>query len=282
MHSNILTSLSVLASVTAAAPAATAPWVATNAVAFIEEGFFPDGASFDLSVPAGNTPGSPGFAVHCDAIYAGSTTPAADDAQCTFSGGTQPAYSSVYAYVDQGKLTVNVSHEWLAADGYRRLSTAVGTLPAKPDFGVTYGTIDLQVVAGVATVPGLIGHFGTWSATDADFLRDGAGRPRGMKYTLSAPSGYALDAPGFDVSCVYDYNPDTTVYPACTPVGGAVAAGSQVSLWASVLYNITTVHHQWTAANGTKYQLVGTSAPLPNLGKATTAFTISPDVLNTL
>ncbi|KAI8951303.1 hypothetical protein F4801DRAFT_293271 [Xylaria longipes] len=278
MHASLLTSLSVLASVAAAAPApehktrATEPWVATDVTGFLAGHGLIAGASFDISVEAGYILDAPAFDVHCDAYYAYSG--GSDGSACTWRG-PQPAYSTVYASTDYDTLAVTVRHQWLAADGFRRVSSAVGTLAGRPAYGSTLDPFELQVSDSVTKLPGLIGEFGLWSATDADFVRDSAGRLRGMQYKLSAPAGYAFDAPGFDVSCFYDYNPDASVFPACTP------SGSQVSLWASVLYNITTVHHEWTAANGTKFQLVGTSAALPNLGQVT-EFTIEPDVLNTL
>ncbi|KAH8167813.1 hypothetical protein CIB48_g427 [Xylaria polymorpha] len=279
MYSNLLTSLSVLASVAAAVPApehqarAAEPWVVTGATALSAGHGIIAGTIFDLSVEADYIAGAPAFDVRCAAyyVYGGATS---QGSECSFTG-PQAAYSAVYAQTNYDTLAITVKHQWLATDGHRRVSSAVGTLPARPAYGSTLDPFSLQASDSVSTLPGLVGHFGTWSAADADFVRDSAGRLRGMQYKLSAPAGYALDAPGFDVSCFYDYNPDASVFPACTP------AGSQVSLWASVLYNITTVHHQWTAANGTKFQLVGTSDALPNLGKVT-QFTISPDVLNTL
>ncbi|KAI0459871.1 hypothetical protein F5B21DRAFT_511107 [Xylaria acuta] len=229
------------ASIAVAVPApehkarATEPWVATGATGFFEDHGILSGAEFDISAK-----------VVCNGA-------ASNGSACSWRD-TQPEYAAVYAYTDYDTLVVTTRHQWLAADGVRRVSSAVGTLPGPPRYEVPLDPFKLQVSDGVAELPGLIGHFGTWSATDGDFL--------------SAPAGYALDAPGFDISCFYDYNPDSTVYAACTP-SGTIAAGSQVSLWDSVLYNITTVQHEWTAADGTKFQLVGTSAALPNLGQVT-------------
>ncbi|KAI1192025.1 hypothetical protein F5B17DRAFT_126894 [Nemania serpens] len=288
MRGNLLVaSAAALAGAVAAAPAVehetratTSFWTAVNGTTlYITHGIL-GGASFDLSVAAGYIAGAPGFHVHCDAYYVYNGA-ASNGTACSWSGGTQqPAYSTVSAYTDYDTLAVTVYHQFLGGDGYRRVSSAAGTLPVRPQDSTPIPPFPLQVSSVVTQLPGKIGQFGTWSATNADFVRDSARRLRGMQYKLSAPAGYALDAPGFSVSCYYDYNPDPTVFPACTPVG-AIAAGSRVALWASVLYNITTVHHEWIAANGTKFQLVGTSDPLPDLGKVTT-FTIHPDILNTL
>ncbi|KAI1165227.1 hypothetical protein F5B18DRAFT_206737 [Nemania serpens] len=280
MHGSVLASLA-LAGAVAAAPALetrATTWTAVNGEALQVTHGILGGSQFDLSVAAGYIAGAPGFDVHCDAYYVYNGA-ASNGTACSFSGA-QPAYSTVSAYTDYNTLAVTVYHQFLASDGYRRVSSAVGTLAARPSTDAAIPPFPLQVSGSVTKLPGRIGQFGTWSATNADFVRDSARRLRGMQYKLSAPAGYTLDAPGFSVSCYYDYNPDATVFPVCTPVG-TIAAGSRVALWASVLYNITTVHHEWTAANGTKFQLVGTSDPLPNLGKVTT-FTIHPDILNTL
>ncbi|KAI1193800.1 hypothetical protein F5X97DRAFT_328178 [Nemania serpens] len=278
MRGNLLASVTALAGAVTAAPTATTTWTAVNVQPLLITHGILGGALFDLSTEAGYIAGAPAFSVRCPAYYVYNGD-ASNGTECSFSG-TQAAYSTVSAYTDYNTLDVTVYHQFLASDGYRRVASAVGTLPARPSNGVAIAPFPLQVSSSVAQLPGRIGQFGTWSATNADFVRDSARRPRGMQYKLSAPAGYALDAPGFSVSCYYDYNPDATVYPVCKPVG-AVAGGSRVALWASVLYNITTVHHEWTAANGTKFQLVGTSDPLPNLGKVTT-FAIHPDLLNTL
>ncbi|KAI1175455.1 hypothetical protein F4777DRAFT_578952 [Nemania sp. FL0916] len=290
MRGRLVASFTAFAGVATAAPApghearAPAPWIAVNGTGVIAGHGLVSGAEFDLAVDAGYLDGAPGFHVHCVAYYVYSGDAADDTTACTWYG-TQPAYSEVAAATDYNTLAVTVQHQWLAAGGIRKVSSAVGTLPAQPDYQVPLAPFPLEVSDVVTSLPGVIGDFGTWTATNADFVRDSAGRLRGMQYDLSAPSGYALDAPGFEVSCYYDYNPDPTVFPVCTPVVGKLAAAgsgsSQVSLWASVLYNITTVHHEWTAANGTKFQLVGTSDALPDLGQVTT-FTISPDLLNTL
>ncbi|KAI0427441.1 hypothetical protein F5Y09DRAFT_316270 [Xylaria sp. FL1042] len=281
MYGRLLASLTTLASVAVAAPSsshetrATASWTATDGTALFAGHGILSGASFDVSAAAGYIAGAPAFNVRCDAyyVYGGATS---EGTACTWKGA-QPAYSSVYAYTDYNTLAVTVLHQWLGADNYRKVSSGVGTLPATPQYNVPLDPFTLQVSDTVTSLPGLVGDFGAWSATDADFVRDSAGRLRGMQYQLSAPDGYALGAPGFAVSCYYDYNPDPNVFPDCTPVG----TSSEVSLWASVLYNITTVHHEWTADDGTKYQLVGTSDALPNLGKVT-EFTIVPHYLYTL
>ncbi|KAI1124533.1 hypothetical protein F5Y10DRAFT_29346 [Nemania abortiva] len=285
MHNrNLLTSFAALAGVATAAPApghkarAIEPWIATDGTALFAGHGILAGAQFDVSAEAGYILDAPAFDVHCPAYYVYNGA-ASNGTACTFLG-PQPAYSAVYAYTDYDTLAVTVRHQWLSAGGVRKVSSAVGTLPAQPAYEVTLDPFPLQVSETTTSLPGIIGDYGTWTATNADFVRDSAGRLRGMQYKLSAAQGYALDAPGFEVSCYYDYNPDATVFPICTPLG-SIAAGSQVSLWASVLYNITTVHHQWTASDGTIFQLVGTSDPLPNLGQVT-EFTINPDLLNTL
>ncbi|KAI0120172.1 hypothetical protein GGR51DRAFT_545183 [Nemania sp. FL0031] len=285
MHGSLLTTLAAVAGVVTAAPAASHkaraidPWVATDGKVLVEGHGIAVGVQFDVSAPAGYLLDAPAFSVHCPAYYVYNGA-ASNGTACTFSGA-QPAYSAVYAYTDYNTLAVTVRHQWLSAGGVRKVSSAVGTLPSAPAYdGTPLDPFSLQVSSAVTALPGIIGDYGVWTATNGDFVRDSAGRLRGMQYKLSAPAGYALDAPGFDVSCYYDYNPDATVFPVCTPIGSA-AAGSQVSLWASVLYNITTVHHQWTGADGKTYQLVGTSDPLPNLGQVT-EFTINPDLLNTL
>ncbi|KAI1284473.1 hypothetical protein F5Y07DRAFT_4755 [Xylaria sp. FL0933] len=279
MYGKLLASLTTLASVVVAAPAssqearATATWTATDGTALFAGHGLLSGASFDISSEAGYIAGAPAFDVHCDAyfVYNGA---ASNGTECTWKSA-QPAFSAVYAYTDYNTLAVTVRHQWRGADNYRKVSSGVGKLPASPQYDVPLDPFTLQVSDTVTSLPGLVGDFGAWSATDADFVRDSAGRLRGMQYHLSAPAGYALGAPGFSVSCYYDYNPDPTVFPACTP------ASAGVSLWASVATDITTVHHNWAAANGTKYQFVGTSDPLPNLGQVT-EFTIVPHYLYTL
>ncbi|KAI1111080.1 hypothetical protein F5Y14DRAFT_330099 [Nemania sp. NC0429] len=274
MRGNLLASAAALAGAVSAAPT-TASWTAVNGQALqITHGIL-GGALFDLTVAAGYIAGAPGFSVRCPAYYVYNGA-ASNGTECNWIGaGAQPAYSAVSAYTDYNTLAVVVYHQFLASDGFRHVSSAAGALSAQPKADVPIPPFPLQVSDVVTKLPGQVGQFGAWSATKADFVRDSARRLRGMQYKLSAPAGYALDAPGFAVSCYYDYNPDATVFPACTP------ASSGVSLWASVLYNITTVHHQWTAANGTKFQLVGTSDPLPDLGGKVTAFTIHPDILYT-
>ncbi|KAI0193933.1 hypothetical protein EV127DRAFT_422753 [Xylaria flabelliformis] len=288
MHSNIITSFGVLASVAAAAPApehqarATAPWVATNAAAYIQEGFLPNGASFDLSVPAGNTPGAPAFDVHCDAINGASSGPIPVFYNCTWNNGFQPPkYSAVLAETDASTLTVTVQHQFLAADGLGTQISASAKLPAKPDFNVNYGTLNFQVSSSVTRLPGLLGHFGTWTGSNTSPVKDSTGKEIGFQYKLSAPTGYTLDAPGFDVLCTYTYNSANFLALATCKPSGTVAEGSQVSLWAGLYYDYTVVYHEWTAANGTKYQLMGSSPERPDY-KTVSTFTIQPDVLNQL
>lgn len=286
MHGKLISSITALAGVAAAAPstqqhkARATEWQATSVTNLFAGHGIVAGASFDLSASANYILDAPAFDVRCDAYY--SYGGVAEGTVCAFKDGSaQPKYSTVRASVDYNTLTVNVNHQWLAGNSYRKVSSAAGTLTAKPNYEVVLGDFPLTVSDDVTQVPGLVGDFGAWTATEADFVRDSEGRDRGMQYKLSAPEGYAVNAPGFEVSCFYDYNPDASVFPECTPIGDA-AAGSKVSLWASVLYDITTVHHEWTAADGTKYQLVGTSDPLPQLGAEVAEFTIKPDVLNTL
>ncbi|TRX95431.1 hypothetical protein FHL15_003762 [Xylaria flabelliformis] len=285
MRSNIITSFGVLASVAAAAPApehqarATAPWVATNAAAYIQDGIVPRGVEFDLSVPAGNIPGSPAFDVHCIAVYGFSTGPILEFFNCTWNGGSQPPkYSAVLAETDGSGQSVTVLHQFLAADGLGTQISAVAKLPAKPDFNVKYGTLDFQVSSSVTRLPGLLGHFGTWTGTNTTPVKDSTGKEIGFQYKLSAPAGYTLDAPGFDVLCTYTYNSANFLALATCKPSGTVAEGSQVSLWAGLYYDYTVVYHQWTAANGTKYQLMGSSPERPEY-KTVPTFTIQPNIL---
>ncbi|GAP89103.1 hypothetical protein SAMD00023353_0902410 [Rosellinia necatrix] len=286
MHSNsLIASITALAGVAAAAPApehrarAAEPWIASNGTLLFAGHGIPAGSQFDVAAPAGYIPGAPAFSVHCDAYnnYGG---PDAAGTACSWRGERPDKYSAVSAFTDYQTLGVTVRHQWLGEGGVRRVSSAAGTLPAPPQYQVILDPFLLAVADAVRDLPGVVGDYGTWSAAGADFVRDSAGRLRGMQYRLSAPAGYAPGAPAFEVACFYDYNPDASVFPECTPVG-AGTGGAKVSLWASVASFITIVHHEWTDVDGTAYQLVGTSDALPDLGTVT-EFTIKPDILYTL
>ncbi|KAI1367542.1 hypothetical protein F5Y08DRAFT_298202 [Xylaria arbuscula] len=281
MYGKAFTSLAALASLAAAVPTsvhearATTTLTATNGAALVAGHGIISGASFDVSAEAGYFPEAPGFDVSCAAYYnygSGSAT----GTECSWKGEA-PDHNIVYAYTNYDSLAVTLRHEWVAEGGVRTVTTAAGTLPSRPQYSTAIDAFPLTVSETSSTLPGIIGEYGTWTATNGDWVLDSAGRHFGIQYDLSAPEGYALDAPGFDVSCYYYYDSDASIFPVCEPVGEA-AEGSTVSLWASLAYNTTIVHHEWTSADGTKYQLVGEQSFTPSLS----AFEINPDLLNTL
>ncbi|KAK5630814.1 hypothetical protein RRF57_006529 [Xylaria bambusicola] len=282
MYGKAFTSLAALASIVAAIPAsvhearAATTLTAINGAAFYAGHGLLSGATFDISAEAGYFPAAPGFDVSCAAEFAYSEGPMTGT-ECSWHG-EQPEHNKVYTYLNYYTLVVTLRHEWVGEGGVRYVTMAAGKLPSQPQYNVPIPAFPLTVNETATTLPGIIGDYGTWTATDGDFVRDNAGRNRGVQYKLSAPAGYALDAPGFEVSCFYDYNPDPNVFPVCTPIG-AGTEGSTVSLWGSVAYFITTVHHEWTSADGTKYQLVGTADVS---GDKIKEFVINPDLLNTL
>ena len=280
MYGKAFTSLAALASLAAAAPTtvhearAATTLTATNGKALFAGHGILAGASFDISAEAGYFPEAPGFDVRCDAYYSYSSP--ATGTECSWHGEA-PAHNIVYAYTDYNTLAVTLRHEWVAEGGVRTVTTAAGTLPGQPQYNVPIADLPLTVSETSSTLPGIIGEYGTWTATNGDWVLDNAGRHFGIQYDLKAADGYALDAPGFNVHCYYYYNSDASVFPVCEPVGEATES-STVSLWASLAYNTTTVHHEWTSADGTKYQLVGEYNFTPSLAE----FEIHPDLLNTL
>ncbi|KAI0195524.1 hypothetical protein F4808DRAFT_474619 [Astrocystis sublimbata] len=155
---------------------------------------------------------------------------------------------------------ITVDHTWLHDDGIRRVTTASGQLPSVPDRNSRpIDAAPLSVDEKLEKVPGLVGTFGTWSAVAASNLPnpDRPDLPFGVKFELSAPAGYTRDAPAFDVSCSYTYNPDATAYSECAPLDGS--EDSKVTLWYTFVSKTANVRHEWAAAGGSKYRTEGTS-----------------------
>ncbi|KAI1272749.1 hypothetical protein F5Y07DRAFT_285951 [Xylaria sp. FL0933] len=237
------------------------------------------GAQFAISAPAGYVTDALGFDVICDAGFGGA-------GKCTWQSDKPsyfPDYTTVTAGLNFSTLIVTLQNQFVSSGGLRTVRTATGKLPTDQVNGaVTSADFTFDVSDEVQTIPGLIGNYGTWAATNATKPQLNTGAPFQplLNYTLTAPDGYALGAPGFTVACSYDVTKyqGTTYYEACTPMSD-MAAGSNITALAYYQddYYIT-VHHVWTAANGSVFEVEGESGEISFY--QSNSFTIDPHVLN--
>ncbi|KAI1327805.1 hypothetical protein F5Y16DRAFT_370949 [Xylariaceae sp. FL0255] len=235
------------------------------------------GAQFSVSAPAGYVPGALGFDVICDAGLA--TT-----ADCTWQTDKPsyfPDYTTVTSGLDPSTLIVTLQNQFVNPNGLRTVRTAAGKIPADQlNDTPTSWNFTLTVSDDIETIPGVIGNYGSWSAFNATNpqLSEGAPFQPLLNYTLTAPDGYALDAPGFTVACSYNVteHQDTTYYQTCTPVGD-IAPGSNVTALAYYEddYDIR-VRHVFTAANGSAYEIDGEAEVS---FYESNSFSISPHIL---
>ncbi|KAI1303829.1 hypothetical protein F5Y03DRAFT_359206 [Xylaria venustula] len=235
-------------------------------------------AQFAISAPAGYVTDALGFDVICYTGFGGA-------GDCTWQSDKPsyfPDYTTVTADLDISTLIVTLQNQFVSPEGLRTVRTAIGQIPADGlNDPVTSPNFTFAVSDNIQTIPGLIGNYGTWNATNATNpqLLEGAPFQPLLNYTLTAPDGYAPDAPGFTVACSYNVteHQDTTYYEACTPIGD-IAAGSNITALAYYQddYYIT-VRHVWTAANGSVYEIDGDSGKVSFYER--NSFNIIPHVL---
>ncbi|KAI0429369.1 hypothetical protein F5Y09DRAFT_310363 [Xylaria sp. FL1042] len=287
MHAGVVTPVTAFAAIVAATPTTQHRVRADNTTATTLTAEFQQwntdgggGAQFAISAPAGYVTNALGFDVICDAGFGGA-------GECTWPSDKPsyfPDYTTVTADLDLSTLIVTLQNQFVSPEGLRTVRTATGQLPTDQINGpVTSPDFVFAVSDEIQTIPGLIGNYGIWNATNATNpqLNEGAPFQPLLNYTLTAPDGYALGAPGFTVACSYNVteHQGTTYYEACIPIGDIVADSNITALAYYQDDYYITVHHVWTAANGSVYDIEGNSGEISFY--ESNSFTISPHVLNT-